>query len=787
MDGDNSFLSELGVGNPLAGQLQPQPAPPAAKPYPGLSGYFSPRAPATPQAGTAPTPAPAAPAAAAPAAPQAQDVPEPPGPATQAPETTPGAYQAQGGVGPTRMPDYQALPLIQQTEDASGDPAAMNFVNDPTHTAGGYYQITDTNWKKYAQQVGIDTNIYPTAVSTAINGPTEAKRLQGLVASAMYKEQGFAPWAPYNPALRKLINWQGEVRDPVTGALVDPTQAGQPGQPGQNRMGGMGGIMAEFNRLDANTIAALQQMTGLQGEALHDLILTSGSTLTEAIANIKQSILEQKGSAALYDANRQKQADTQWEASKQLWSDDKKLLDWAQKQPTRQAAYANVMHLTPLLSILAAIGGKATGVSATAMLGATAGIIQGVNAGAENQFHDAVDKWQAQYDALKDHMNNMQEVYKQMYDAYGTRADAADKAIEHTRNILGDQLMESQMKMGNAATIFNAQMQVYNQIGTNALAFQKIKEAALGRAMTNMGMFDPRIMQITAEMASQGVRFPPGFSKNTQQMALEGFIMNHPQMSDADIAHAIGTGQYQREMFNNIARRVGVRAAAIAMSSRQLIRPNGSFDKLDRAAWEFQQEAGNWPTQQLREQIVGALSRYNLFHPLIGSKDWGTYTDPKLQAYITYLMETRQELSRSLQGGGQAVTEADARANAELPELKGYDALHAGIMASYDMVKNAAAGVQEIIEGIGSGKPFGDIRQEMGAPDLPVAPTGTWVPPSTLLREGAEPFAGIYGAQPGYTAPSQGSSSDWGAPSLAPPPQIGGGAAGAGPPSVSGW
>jgi len=55
------------------------------------------------------------------------------------------------------------------------------------YTAGGYHQILDSNWVKYARQLGIDTNKYPRAFGTP-------KEIQRAVFSAMYKKEGPRPW-----------------------------------------------------------------------------------------------------------------------------------------------------------------------------------------------------------------------------------------------------------------------------------------------------------------------------------------------------------------------------------------------------------------------------------------------------------------------------------------------------------------------------------------------------------------------------------------------------------------
>lgn len=389
-----------------------------------------------------------------------QTVQQPPGPSTQSPLMNPGAYQTP--MGPTRMSFDQADPLISGTEDASGDPAKLNWHFDSHHTAGGLYQITDENWRAYAPRVGIDTKQFPTAVSTATLGPDQAKALQRKVAKLMYDEHGFAPWAPFNPRLRKMINWQGEVRDPVTGQLV---QSGTPGAIGANP----DPYAAASNALETSG-AQLQAGYGQLAQTIAVNEAKQTEIIQKAVEDLKQKYASEQ-------ENAEKVAKLKEAQAAQLQSDDEKLTAYARQTPTRQAAYATVMHLTPMLSILAAIGGKATHTSAIAMLGATNGIIQGVNAGAENQFKDAVDKWTAQFNAMKDHMKNMQDVYKTYEEAYQGRADAAEKAAEHTRTVMNDELMPSQNAIANGKTLFDSQATLLNQMDTHALAFLKIVEA----------------------------------------------------------------------------------------------------------------------------------------------------------------------------------------------------------------------------------------------------------------------------------------------------------------------
>lgn len=89
-----------------------------------------------------------------------------------------------------------ALALIEKYESAGRN--VMNFIGDARHTAQGYWQITNTNWKKIAPTLGIDTNQYPNAMSAP-------RDVQAKVAQYMYNKGGFSDWAPYNPRLAAAI------------------------------------------------------------------------------------------------------------------------------------------------------------------------------------------------------------------------------------------------------------------------------------------------------------------------------------------------------------------------------------------------------------------------------------------------------------------------------------------------------------------------------------------------------------------------------------------------------
>jgi hypothetical protein len=94
-----------------------------------------------------------------------------------------------------------ALNLIQQYENASGQ-NVPNYRYDRTHTAQGYFQITNSTWRDIAGSAGVDLGQYPNAMSAPYD-------VQRQAAAALYQQRGFAPWANYNPRLAQAIAGSG--------------------------------------------------------------------------------------------------------------------------------------------------------------------------------------------------------------------------------------------------------------------------------------------------------------------------------------------------------------------------------------------------------------------------------------------------------------------------------------------------------------------------------------------------------------------------------------------------
>lgn len=99
--------------------------------------------------------------------------------------------------------DWRGDPVMATIcRDESGCRNIPNYRYDDSHTAGGKWQITDTNWRAYAPQLDIDLIKYPNAGSAP-------EDLQGQVGFLMKAREGILPWVPYNARLRRDLHMAG--------------------------------------------------------------------------------------------------------------------------------------------------------------------------------------------------------------------------------------------------------------------------------------------------------------------------------------------------------------------------------------------------------------------------------------------------------------------------------------------------------------------------------------------------------------------------------------------------
>jgi hypothetical protein len=119
----------------------------------------------------------------------------------------------------------QLCPLDLVAQDESGHRNIPNYRYDATHTAAGYWQITDTNWRHYAPLVDIDLAKWPNALSAP-------EQLQGQVAGIMRAQRGCLPWVPYNARLRADLGSPHLARVTTELSLSPPERRPRPTLPG---------------------------------------------------------------------------------------------------------------------------------------------------------------------------------------------------------------------------------------------------------------------------------------------------------------------------------------------------------------------------------------------------------------------------------------------------------------------------------------------------------------------------------------------------------------------------
>ena len=170
-----------------------------------------------------------------------------------------------GGGGPTGpMPtipmsvamtgtERNELGLVTKYE--AGGRNVPNYINDRRHTAQGYYQITNTNWRNIAPKLGISAS---NAMSASLEDQTR-------VALYLRRQSGLGNWTRYNPRLRGALG-RGE-RVPLATPPEPPPQPSFPSVPDAPPAGldaGRGGMNAAADKIQA--AAEIFKDSGFHGQ-----------------------------------------------------------------------------------------------------------------------------------------------------------------------------------------------------------------------------------------------------------------------------------------------------------------------------------------------------------------------------------------------------------------------------------------------------------------------------------------------------------------------------------------
>jgi hypothetical protein len=108
---------------------------------------------------------------------------------------------------------------------------------------------------------------------------------------------------------------------------------------------------------------------------------------------------------------------------------------FTEKPPERQPGITGV---APWLIGLAALGGKAIGLHATTMLGATNGMVQGLIQGNEQKYKDQKTAYDEAYQKYREKFDQQNKLFNEMRQVYKGRVDADFKALQFARLVTND-------------------------------------------------------------------------------------------------------------------------------------------------------------------------------------------------------------------------------------------------------------------------------------------------------------------------------------------------------------
>lgn len=407
-----------------------------------------------------------------------------------------------------------------------------------------------------------------------------------------------------------------------------------------------------------------------------------------------QRALQTEGQLADYE-EKQAKLMANWEPQ------EKQLIE---QMPTRQGVYATNAHVMPLLAILSAIGGKTARLSGLDMLGATNGIITGVNEGNDQAYNDATQKWKEKLQAFQDHLALQQHVFATMEKAYGTRLDAQEKAAAATERMLNNVRTEQQKKLTTALQAYHGQQ----QIGVELKKLGAYQESlALRKQM--MAAQDPAVQGLIYKFEAAGLRLP----QRTAVMVAQGAIALG--LSDEDAVSQVRAGRGAQIMRDGMMRVMGRRGGMQLASTGPLIEKGGLYDQLDEAALAYSKTLKGLSKGQIISSIENAISK-------------GVYTSPAQQRYVTKLEETRTELKNSLASMGVPSDKIAEQTERELPAWKGYEALHAGIGASKEVNKAIISGNYHVAQLVAAGKDPMEIVKDEAMSETPKEDTKAAAP-----------------------------------------------------------
>lgn len=359
---------------------------------------------------------------------------------------------------------------------------------------------------------------------------------------------------------------------------------------------------------------------------------------------------------------------------------------FTEKPPERQPGITGV---APLLIGLAALGGKAAGLHATTMLGATNGMVEGLIKGNEQKYRDQKASYDAAYQQYRDKWDQQNKIYNEMRQVYKGRVDADLRALQFARQVTGDnaKVTQNDVKNHQQAIVIDDKLrntdmrQAHNQAEEHI----QLRKLEMEKEKIAQEAGSPENAALAAALADKGVDIK-GYRGKQLQLVLTGLIAKHPTMTNDEIADHVKSGQIDMRVATTEATKLSAREASIAPVEKSINQPGGFLDQAEKAVNDI----------GLPNSKIGAEVEYRAMEQR---------GDPKLSAYKTRVAELRAEYSIVLAKGGATSVHSQEEAAKVVPDIISPAQFKEVKKAIFQGIETAKKGVRESITDIGGTKP----------------------------------------------------------------------------------
>jgi hypothetical protein len=370
--------------------------------------------------------------------------------------------------------------------------------------------------------------------------------------------------------------------------------------------------------MSASDTDILQQLQSLKPTGMPSYTPPDTSALDSDIATQKQTAAGAESTMEAADISKSNLAA---QTAGQLEQGDAQMQALFQQYPARQVAYGAAMSAAPIVGLLAALGGKAAGISGQGMLGALGGMMEGLNAGAEDKYQEQLAKWKQELQTLKDRHDEQLEVYKLMLDAYSGRADAAQKARDFALAATKDDITQKDAEVKNSIELFKARSTAINQADriTELLTVAGLRQKAASAGYT------PAAQSLDAALADEGVALQGGSRSGPAYFArLDAIMRAHPGETAAQVAQGIKTGkisaaeaQKEGTTAAGIVGRTAVGENEIAAMAPSAIKasdalPRGQWVPANKAIQAVQAGSSDVKLKELAQRTNAILNAYDV-------------------------------------------------------------------------------------------------------------------------------------------------------------------------------